>query len=370
MELCGICQVRVEQEERGMECDGCKRWFHAECIDMQKEDYEKVLKISDRARMKWYCLKCEKKSEGLQKENVILKKENSTLKEEIAELKNLMQQMMEKVEKMEETVERRIEEELNRKCQLVQGGFDIKVDELRYGINMLRDEVAELKNRNTDNIGETDKEQDREERKREIEQIKRDLVKDVNEGVEEVRKERDVEERKVNELQYKMDEIEREGKKKNVIMFNLEESKKDDARERYREDEARCKEIFTDILEIHQINIQKVIRLGKMVQDRTRPVLVKLGNEDERMKILKNANKIRHSKKFVKVYIARDMTEKEREKDKSLRQELKEKREKEDEWYVIRRGKVVKAEGRQRERQAEGGRKEQGARPKENRNIR
>lgn len=62
---------------------------------------------------------------------------------------------------------------------------------------------------------------------------------------------------------------------------------------------------------------------------------------------MSKAKKLKYSETFVKVYIFKDMTEKERENDRKLREELKEKRKKEGTYFVIRRGRVmeVKPEG-------------------------
>ena len=54
--------------------------------------------------------------------------------------------------------------------------------------------------------------------------------------------------------------------------------------------------------------------------------------------ILGRARKLRHSVKNSRVYIARDLNREEREKEKKLRIELKELREKEGEWYTIKKG--------------------------------
>ena len=75
------------------------------------------------------------------------------------------------------------------------------------------------------------------------------------------------------------------------------------------------------------INIEKVIRIGEKIHNKNRPLLVKLTNEEDRGKILRNARKLRFSEDYIHVYISRDMTEMEREKDKNLRLELKEKKE-------------------------------------------
>ena len=54
------------------------------------------------------------------------------------------------------------------------------------------------------------------------------------------------------------------------------------------------------------------------------------------------AKRLRNSELYSKVFITKDQSEEEREKEKNLRLELKEFRETEGEWYTIKRGKIVK----------------------------
>jgi len=37
---CGICGCNVENEHKGTECEICKHWFHANCIDIEDNEYE------------------------------------------------------------------------------------------------------------------------------------------------------------------------------------------------------------------------------------------------------------------------------------------------------------------------------------------
>ena len=85
------------------------------------------------------------------------------------------------------------------------------------------------------------------------------------------------------------------------------------------------------------------IRLGKREENKTRPVLVKLGKEENARKILMKAKRLRNSSsRYSRIFIAKDQSKEEREKEKNLRLELKELRETEGEWYTIKKGKIVK----------------------------
>ena len=76
-------------------------------------------------------------------------------------------------------------------------------------------------------------------------------------------------------------------------------------------------------LEMMHIVPDKLIRLGKRMEGRRRPLLIKLKEEEEKKGILQNAKKLRNSSKYPRVYIGRDQTRDETEREKLLRQESK-----------------------------------------------
>ena len=89
----------------------------------------------------------------------------------------------------------------------------------------------------------------------------------IKESLKEIKKEED--ERKIERIYGKVEQMEREQKeKKNVVVYNLPESKMEEARERYRENEEACRTIFEGI-EVQQVEQKPLIRLGK--EKRTRP---------------------------------------------------------------------------------------------------
>ena len=104
-----------------------------------------------------------------------------------------------------------------------------------------------------------------------------------------------------------------------------------------------CSDIFKNSLGIREFKIEKVIRLGKKEQGKTRPILVKMQNTKEKWNVISNSKKLRNeqstSKKFI--YIMPDLTDKERENDKKLVEELKTRRNNGETNIKISRGKIV-----------------------------
>ena len=79
------------------------------------------------------------------------------------------------------------------------------------------------------------------------------------------------------------------------------------------------------------------------MQGRVRPLLVKGKQEKLRGQMLRNAKKLRNTTKeqLKKIIITPDMTVKEREISRKLREDLRIRREAGEENLVIRRGKIV-----------------------------
>ena len=382
-ETCVMCMARVNSGERGIKCDLCRRWHHSECQGISKKDYELLSKVD--TKLKWFCARCDGKmddiSEGYRKldqkvevlegELVKMKREESekqarmdVLESEVVKMKKEEREKQDRMERLvEETRKLRAEnverwksimgdfqglqvsvrsetqaalEENNRRLEV----FQRETGKRQEGrLLAMREDVEEIKKKH---VAPMESDQSKKERKQELEQIKQEVV---NRGVEEIRKSRKQEEKVVQDMSNKIEEIEKERKKKNIIVFNLKESTEEEADNRIKEDLNKCGKIFTNELDIQDLTIEKVIRIGKKKDNGNRPLIIKLGTETDRNTVLSKAKRLRYSKEFDRVYLAKDMTEAEREKDKKLRQELNEKRNrKEDGWYVIRRGKVMRVQ--------------------------
>ena len=108
--------------------------------------------------------------------------------------------------------------------------------------------------------------------------------------------------------------------------------------ERREEDEEQCRMIIGRELgiEIEKEKIEAVVRLGRVQERRVRPILLKMKVREDKFTVLNNAKKLKHSgnERARKVRIAPDLTVREREAERELRGELRE-----------RRGRVVYQQG-------------------------
>ena len=102
---------------------------------------------------------------------------------------------------------------------------------------------------------------------------------------------------------------------------------------------SKCHQIFREGVRDGEYEIEKVIRLGKInTENKPRPLLVKLKNKIDKYRLLGKAKNLKYCRdELKKVIVAPDLTLKEREHDRKLRNELKQKREAgENNWFIHR----------------------------------
>ena len=147
---------------------------------------------------------------------------------------------------------------------------------------------------------------------------------------------------------------EREKKKNNIVMYNIEESTKAERDERLK----ACGEIISGELGMTNVEIVEVSRLGKVEEasgntrrnQKPRPVLVKLRNPGEKWGIIAQGKRLKNSEneKVKNVFIAPDLTMKEREHEKKLREELQIKKDNGEMGWYIKKGELRRNENFQR----------------------
>ena len=147
--------------------------------------------------------------------------------------------------------------------------------------------------------------------------------------------------------------LEREKRKLNLIIHNLPESASSDPAARSHHEEENFKKILKDEFRLTGVQVEKYVRLGRPNVERPRPrlLLVVLKDFQSKREILRKAKDLRDSTTWGNIYISPDLTPKERELNKSLRMELRERKQNGETDIIIRRGQIVsrdvRAAGRQ-----------------------
>ena len=162
--------------------------------------------------------------------------------------------------------------------------------------------------------------------------------------------------------------------RKNNLIFNVDESRKETQTAKNEDDEAKCRRIFVEV-GVEDCTVGRMFRLGRSSDNgKHRPLLVKLSTEKEKWTIMSRTKRQRTplGRLVRSTYLNRDMSREERARDNELRTMLAEKRMSGEMSWKIRRGrlindiaKVEETEERMAQPRSEEGDMRTGARPKE-----
>ena len=202
-----------------------------------------------------------------------------------------------------------------------------KVAKQARELKQLKEEMKGLKEENRELTEDLQKEREENKEMREkisrLQEENREMMKRMKaweEGWEE--KENRIVERAVERIEGNMmGEIEEKMQKKNkVVMFNLKEAEN---REETR-DKEKCEEIIKESLDLYDVKVRQVTRIGKKTEGKTRPILVEMENEKEKWAVVARAKRLREARnpEWRKIGVQPDMTRKEREENKKLRAKL------------------------------------------------
>ena len=297
-EICSVCTKRVRKNERGLQCDSCQVWHHVKCEKVEDEVYE-VLKKQQGTL--WFCTPCNPKVRANLREASKIIEENK-MKKELHVLKEKNELMVKKMEEIEEKWK-------ERESKIEEEKGDLKAELIKW--KRMNEELKE----SFDSFEEKMRAKEEE------------MVRRVTERVFENMEERD----------------EREKRKRNVIMFNVKESSKEDVKEREKEDIEMCEHVFRDKLGVEGAQVEKAYRLGKRERGKERPLVACLSDVYAKWGVVKRSKELRYvqEEEIRNIRIGVDKTKKEREEEALLREELQEKRREGGQW-IIKKGKVVR----------------------------
>lgn len=161
---------------------------------------------------------------------------------------------------------------------------------------------------------------------------------------------------------YLSEQKERSGREQNVIFHNVPESTSEDVEERKTYDKEQVEEIIS-FLEVEDSEIGQTVRLGKKDTKSERPRLLKvtLGSTNTKKETMTRAKNLRKStgNYYNKVFITPDLTYKEREENRKLRQKLAERRAEGESELVIKNGRITRGSKPFRERSEDKGSQQQ-----------
>ena len=98
---CHECKRLVKDNDKGVQCDICEHWYHANCVKISSDVYSV---ISVKEDLDWYCVTCKrgikqnkKDLNTLHLENERLKEENKSLKDRMIDLEDQMKNFKQEI---------------------------------------------------------------------------------------------------------------------------------------------------------------------------------------------------------------------------------------------------------------------------------
>ena len=109
------------------------------------------------------------------------------------------------------------------------------------------------------------------------------------------------------------------------MVYSLVESKKKDPKERVKEDERKVKELWEQMeVEVEEGETEVKFRAGKQKEDgKPRPLILTVKDAEKRERLLDSGRKLARKEGWKKVFVAPDLTPRQREEEKKKENERK-----------------------------------------------
>ena len=299
------CGVLVKDGEPGVRCDVCMFWFHPECQAIPKAAHTALQKFKI---LSWICAECKL---SLHKGRDVGQTSQSQI--------NLLDSKIDRVESLVKDNLQKIQASLSEhveaaKAQTRQIELAVQSVELQKG------SYAQA-----------------------VKGTCSDVIKQVTAKIDAIPK--PVQHKHsintAEEISGVFDNfLDKEKRKSNVVVHNLAESSGESYAEIVEQDVKKFVEMIKEGLSLN-VRVVKAFRVGKKSQTKPRLLIVCTENVEVKTDVLKLAPQLRQSAEYSNIYITPDLTWREREEGRRLREELARRREAGETNLVIRRGKII-----------------------------
>ena len=321
---CRICSLKVA--DNGIMCELCEGWIHYKCAGLATAAH----KILQNEGIHYYCKFCNK---GMKKIIEFLseaKEKQEKIEKEVDQLKMYNEKMCNEQKVMREDI-KKLHEDLEKFIK--EGNTKLEVEQLTRAFiedgswsNLVKSEITNRMNSVKEDIACVQKEVAN--AKKELESSWADVVKNeisvkigvVNNQIADVHKEMEDTKTQLN------NDLEREKRKNNIIIFNVEES---GSCENFSDQQNRdmnevCKMLSTIIGEnMERSEVKRILRLGKRnYHDKEhipqRPLLVEFVSGMTKNYVMQHLYRLRNADGYQNIVMSHDMTVSEREECKRL----------------------------------------------------
>ena len=296
---CAQCGQVITESVCALQCDSCKApdvWKCIECLGIPKESYDSLI---DCKELYWFCSKCE---------SVISGGEQETVKND-DRIVGLLEKLLDKFTSLETRLNAKADErELYSLDQRITGL------EMRMADDDVNDRMVAIESKCN--------------KVEEIDRKLRDLEGRLNKEADQI-----AGAGQVVFAPDKKEELDREQRKKNIIIYKLNEIDSEEAEDRRCGDSLQVHELCQDTLKvpITDGDITKIFRLGARETGKIRPLLVSFADTDKKFEVFRKLNELKSANdKFKSISIAHDLTPRQREEVKKVYTEAKARLEKEE----------------------------------------
>ena len=324
-------------EDDSIDCDVCGSWYHKPCTNTTTEEWQMLQKGNKNITYKCTnCLENKDRQDEKQTElfgNLLVKNNERLFSHIDAVEARILQKVDQKIEERMKDYDQKnksTNEAILNKIESIEGNILQKVDQ------KIEEKLKQFEEKNNQELNE---------------KISQKVTAETINKEEKLV----IEDRIQKQVTQSFDELkDREERKNKLIFFNISESTKANKEEAATEDLQKIKEILShtnpDMKEntIKDLNTKNLKRLGDKSTDpnvtsKPRPIRVTFPDDKTKFKILNKSSLLKTLTSQQNIGLKPDLTKQQQKEDKELREELKRRKE-QNEDVMIFRNKIIKRE--------------------------
>jgi hypothetical protein len=101
--VCHDCNLEVKNNDKAIECDICKGWYHKECQEVSDALYQ-VLINEEQQQISWYCTSCQRGAKTITIQLLIMHERQDQFDNKLSVLENNQEALNNRVSEVEDAV--------------------------------------------------------------------------------------------------------------------------------------------------------------------------------------------------------------------------------------------------------------------------
>ena len=331
------CKVK---NERSIQCDNCKEWYHKGCINATDTEWDFL--ESSNASILYKCETCLNENAKKAEETKELNEKIEVLHGKFDNLTKLITSNNENlISQMQAAMLPIVSEMIDSKIQKHAEDTTQKLEDRIKNLETEKKDTQDMKSAQEDTLQKF-------EQRLQILESEKQKDKETENQATNKEDQLCIENKIKLQLTESIDEMkEIEERKNNIIIFNVKESPADSEDVSLEADLSNIKEILTfsnpelTNTQIQDLKAANISRMGEFKADATRPRPIKVTLQSTKIKyqILKNSKKLKDCTSHPKIGYKMDLTKKQQLAEKNLRLQLEERKKTED--CMIFKNKII-----------------------------